>query len=80
MMSGHTPWKQVKGALTNLKRDEICPGVTWEQHAESLAMWDLNRSGWTGEDWTRMLPELTAAYVTDLKEDLSVLQPYGETE
>ena len=38
------PWNEVKWAMANakigLKRDEICPGLTVDQHAESLAMFD----------------------------------------
>ena len=45
-MSGHTPWNEVKWAMANarlgLQRDEICPGLTVDEHAESLAMFDCH--------------------------------------
>lgn len=43
-MSNTIPWNETKWAVANaklgLKRDEICPGLTLDQHAESIAMFD----------------------------------------
>lgn len=81
-------WQEVKQKLAHrkigtrngpLEKGEICPGLTYEQHAESLAMWDMNRDGWAGSDWKRLLPELSSAYLIDLQEDLSILQPVEES-
>jgi hypothetical protein len=45
-MSGHTPWNEVRWAMANarlgLARDEICPGLSVDDHAESIAMYDMH--------------------------------------
>lgn len=45
---GAMTWNEVKWAEANaklgLKRDEICPGLTLDQHAESLAMFDMRNA------------------------------------
>ena len=61
-----------------LKDNEICPGITFQQHAESLAMFDLRNNPMNDREYNDFLPSLTEAYVKDLTEDLAVLQPYSE--
>lgn len=57
-----------------LKDDEICPGLTFEQHAESLAMWELQK--YSGPGYQEYVKELAEAWHEDLTADLAVLQPY----
>ncbi len=59
-MSGHTPWNEIKWAKANvelgLKRDEICPGLTLDQHAESLAMFEQSKQNYTNKVWKLAIP------------------------
>lgn len=57
-----------------LKDDEICPGLTFAQHAESLAMFDLHTSN--AGDYNDLLSLMTEAWLEDITYDLAMLQPY----
>jgi hypothetical protein len=56
------PWNNVKWAKANvklgLKRDEICPGVTVKQHAESLAMFEMHNTPTNNKAWVLSIPIL----------------------
>jgi hypothetical protein len=58
-----------------LGEDEICPDVTYEQHAESLAMFELRHDNHYSQE---LLTDMTDAWVQKLKYDESVSQPYAE--
>lgn len=74
------PWNETKWAMANarlgLKRDEICSGLTVEQHAESLAMWDCKDVGTSNKVWALLIPiiakkiktALMAGYVEEINE------------
>jgi hypothetical protein len=48
-------WNESKWAVSNaqigLKRDEICPGLTLDDHAESLAMFDMHALNANNKAW-----------------------------
>lgn len=54
------PWNEVKWAMSNarlgLKRDEICPGVTLDAHAESVAMFDQHNQPYSNDVWQLTIP------------------------
>lgn len=33
-----------------LEVNEICPGLTWDEHAESVAMFELNKTNYSEDD------------------------------
>lgn len=57
------PWNEVKWAKANaqlgLKRDEICPGLTLDQHAESLAMFEQRNQCYSNKIWKLAIPVVT---------------------
>lgn len=59
------PWNEVKWAKANaeigLERDEICPGLTVDQHAESLAMFDARHMNASNEAHKLAVPVLAIA-------------------
>lgn len=57
-----------------MQENEICDGLTFAQHAESVAMWELH--GYAGPNYQEYVKELTDALIDDLNYDLAVLQPY----
>lgn len=57
-----------------MQANEICDGLTFERHAESVAMWELH--GYAGPDYQEYVKELADAWHEDLTTDLAVLQPY----
>lgn len=72
-MSGHTPWHEVKAkiaAVVDRKMgtrfgfagpDEICPGLTREQHAESLAMFQARNYIGSNKFWHYAVEGMTQA-------------------
>lgn len=59
-----------------MQANEICPGLTFEQHAESLAMWELHK--YVGPGYKEYVNDLAGAWYLDLTDDLAVLQPYHD--
>lgn len=69
------PWNEIKWAKANaeigLKRDEICPGLTLDQHAESVAMFEMRNTPANNGAWQLTIPVLAGVIKKKLMSGLT---------